>query len=96
MGRDGQIIRTTDGGDRWFIWPSGTGSDLYSVSFLDGINGLIVGDNVILRTFDGGETWERQETPQEVYLRGSQCIDTDILTAVGLGGAIIRADGNTD
>ena len=96
VGQTGQIIRTTDGGDRWFRWPSGTGSDLYSVSFLDENNGLIVGENVILRTYDGGETWERQETPSGVSLRGSQCIDRDIMTAVGLDGAIIRTDIATD
>ncbi len=96
VGWAGQIIRTTDGGDRWFRWPSGTGSDLYSVSFLDGNNGIIVGDNVILRTFDGGETWESQEIPPGVDLRGSQCIDIDIMTAVGLDGAIIRTDRATD
>jgi photosystem II stability/assembly factor-like uncharacterized protein len=96
VGAGGQILRTTDGGDRWFQWPSGVGNDLFSVSFIDGNNGLIVGDNVILSTCDGGETWDRNAMPSRVFLRGSQIIDGEIMTAVGLDGAVIRSDGAAD
>jgi photosystem II stability/assembly factor-like uncharacterized protein len=55
VGKDGTIVRTTDGGATWVTQTSGTTSFLLGVSFTDANTGTAVGQNgTILRTTDGG------------------------------------------
>ncbi len=57
VGHGGSIVRTTDAGLSWNTITSGSSSDLWEVDFLDANLGYAVGDNVVLRTLDGGASW---------------------------------------
>lgn len=75
VGRNGTILRTTDGGAHWAIQLQGEpanpffgfGPVLYAVQSIDALAVWVVGsDDTVLRTDDGGETW----TPQVVEVPG--------------------------
>lgn len=57
VGNNGIILKTTNNGLNWILKNSGTTSNLNAVSFRDDQNGLVVGDGVLCRTTDGGESW---------------------------------------
>src|SRR6478735_220497 len=58
--------------DRGWVWqnPLPQGNALYSIHFAsDNLTGFAVGDNrTILRTVDGGFTWESQTSPVDATL----------------------------
>ncbi|MEA3543969.1 MAG: YCF48-related protein [Thermodesulfobacteriota bacterium] len=59
VGERGHILLSEDNGDSWAQVPAPTRATLTSVYFIDSQNGWVVGhDQVILRTRDGGKTWE--------------------------------------
>ena len=61
VGREGIILRTSDGGKLWTDQASGTNAVLFDVSFTDGYTGTIAGlGGTILRTTDGGSSWISQ------------------------------------
>jgi len=67
VGDDGFIAHTIDGGDTWDLQASGTGEDLHAVSFLDSqrgyaVGGDIAGNQIVLKTTDGGLTWVEETT----------------------------------
>lgn len=56
----GFIYLSTNGGNSW-TWNQYIGSGaFYDIQFIDQAHGWIVGPGTILRTTDGGETWETQ------------------------------------
>ncbi|MBC7644766.1 MAG: hypothetical protein H7123_06545 [Thermoleophilia bacterium] len=58
VGRNGRIIRTTNGGMNWTNQPSGLAINLNSVKAVTDQVAYVAGDNAkILRTLDGGTTW---------------------------------------
>lgn len=66
VGRCGFIVRTEDAGQTWSeIEPVDCirGAWLKSVRFRNAMAGLAVGQNTILRTTDGGITWDRVDSP---------------------------------
>jgi photosystem II stability/assembly factor-like uncharacterized protein len=67
VGRDGTILRTTDGGASWDPQRSGTPKTLFGVTFADAQAGWAVGqDGKILHSPDGGVSWNSQrEAPGE-------------------------------
>ena len=73
-----EILKTTNGGTTWvmqqsFISPSGTGTTLSGVHFIDADNGTAVGDcGAILRTWNGG-------VPVELTLLTASINDNDVL-----------------
>ena len=59
VGERGHILISVDNGDSWKQMPVPTRATLTGVHFIDSQNGWVVGhDQVILRTRDGGKTWE--------------------------------------
>lgn len=64
VGLEGTILHTTDGGTSWIDVVSPVTYDLYNVHFINADTGWIGGDNdnytEVLRTTDGGSTWEVQ------------------------------------
>lgn len=58
-GRDGHIIRTTNGGDNWDVQINSAGN-LFSIQFLDGFTGYCLGNGahgIFYNTTDGGTNW---------------------------------------
>ncbi|MGE5811029.1 MAG: YCF48-related protein [Ignavibacteria bacterium] len=75
----------------WITQQSGTGNDLYSVSFVDTNRGMAVGANgIILGTTNGGETWIQQTSNTFALLHGVSYIDENTAIAVGSRGIIVR------
>ena len=68
VGEQGFIAHTVNGGNDWELQASGTSYRLNAVRFLDNQRGYAVGDYIILKTTNGGITWE-QETAVR-YLKG--------------------------
>jgi len=62
MNTDAQVLLTTySGGESWIITdlPLDDDEDASSVCFTTSLKGFIGADNCILRTYDGGQNWER-------------------------------------
>jgi photosystem II stability/assembly factor-like uncharacterized protein len=60
VGERGHILISDDAGSSWRQVGAPTRAMLTAVAFVDATTGVAVGhDSVILRTTDGGETWER-------------------------------------
>ena len=57
VGSGGFMLRTVDGGLNWGILNSGVTDDLYAVLFNEEIC-LAVGNKVILKSFNNGDSWE--------------------------------------
>lgn len=76
-GRNGIMLKTTDGGTSWFTQNSGVTTNLYDINFLNPDIGFAVGDNgVLLKTVSGGEVWEPVITGTDSVLYSIYFIDT--------------------
>jgi photosystem II stability/assembly factor-like uncharacterized protein len=94
LDQDGRLWRTQDSGKSWVERPA-TGTEVgYDISFADTRNGFLsvteFGDDdhgFVLRTGDGGKTWEPQLLAQE------RLVDTGVWTpSAGVGFALTRAN----
>ena len=91
VGRDGTILRTTDGGATWTIRASGSPSHLMGVALLPDLTAVAVGyGGVSLRSDDAGLTWSNSgpsgvDDPYDMCFTGAATG-----TAVGSRGAIAR------
>jgi photosystem II stability/assembly factor-like uncharacterized protein len=106
VGSKATLMVSTDHGKTWAIStlkerPGGVlfqDRDLYSIRFApDGKTGWIVGeDGLILKTSDGGATWDVQKSGNPNSLFKVAVIDDQDAVAVGDNGAIVRTtDGGT-
>ncbi len=90
VGERGLIRRSTDGGRTWTTVERVTSHTLCAVSFADARNGWAAGHGaVILRTTDGGVSWELQYTgpdPESPFL-DLLALDSSHLIAIGAFGA---------
>jgi len=103
VGSTGTILHSPDAGATWSQQSSGTTVPLDAVAFVDGNNGWAVGGGhffifpgvVILRTSDGGQTWQPQiPPPGSGPLHAVTFLDRRRGWAVGSRGTILRtADG---
>jgi photosystem II stability/assembly factor-like uncharacterized protein len=63
VGNNGNIIKTTNGGQSWTSIFSPTSGQLKAVDFVDELNGYIAGNNgIIYRTTNGGISWTNCST----------------------------------
>lgn len=61
VGRNGLILMSDDAGQHWTQIASPVSTDFTAIKFSDAQHGWIVGhDAIVLRTTDGGLTWERK------------------------------------
>lgn len=64
--QDGYVYFSDDAGQSWTVQESGviTASEINSIAFVDGNEGMFVGNsNIIARTTDGGQTWSAVTAP---------------------------------
>ena len=56
VGSDGRVITTFDGGDKWDSIYSGVGGKLWSVTMVNSETGMIVGENILIRSSESGNS----------------------------------------
>lgn len=80
----------------WFVIESGTSANLYSVDLIDG-TGIIVGaSGTVLKTTDGGGSWDLINAGYSNDFNAVRLIDNDRIIIGGDGGLILHsADGGT-
>ncbi len=83
--------------NRWDSQDSGTTENLRGVVFIDGNNGVVVGDSgTILRTTDGGANWNAVSSGTSDNLRDVVAATASNIVAVGENGAVARShDGGS-
>ena len=84
--------------EEWITQESGTDRILYSVDFINANNGIAVGEaGTILKTNDGGLSWQNISTCFTNDLKGISFYDDTHAVSVGDGGQIIVTEdgGNT-
>jgi len=57
VGTMGNGKKTTNGGYNWTLMNTETSNDLYNLHFINSKTGFIIGDKVILKSTDAGESW---------------------------------------
>ncbi len=68
-GQAGQIAHSPDAGRTWTKQESGTTRNLLDIQFVDAQRGIAIGDfGTLLRTEDGGRTWEKIPLPENIEL----------------------------
>jgi len=95
MSNWGQIIRTQNGGLSWTQQVNPTSNPLYDVFFIDQNKGWAVGlDSTILRTSNGGQTWERLITNAIEGYRFASVFFIDEMKGwvVGIYGSILLTE----
>ncbi len=105
VGDGGKILHTSNGGDTWAEQTNGVTGNLNSVYFTDSSNGWAVGfvapfNAIVLRTTDGGTTWDLTPT-DELGLSSSSLNSVHFANskdglAVGLNGTLGIALHTTD
>ncbi|MBM3316083.1 hypothetical protein FJY71_09685, partial [candidate division WOR-3 bacterium] len=96
-GGQGYVAKTTDRGDNWELQRKDTTYDFYDCWFADAQNGWVVGGDdrdfraVVLRTTDGGASWQQQAVPAAARFLRSVCFTSpDEGWACGRSGTIIH------
>jgi photosystem II stability/assembly factor-like uncharacterized protein len=95
-GKQGVILRTTDGGSSWTPQPSGVTGQLIDVFFTDPQNGTIVGGNsdqdvtTILHTTNGGASWAPQPANTKAFLYRVHFSDAEHGITVGYHGTVLQ------
>jgi len=56
-GRNGGVYRSLDGGNKWFMEYNGL-DDFNSIYFFDENNGMLMANNYVRLSFDGGYNWD--------------------------------------
>ncbi len=86
-------VLTVNSQSDWFLLQSGSNEALYGVDFFDENIGIVVGDNgIILKTTDGGNTWEQKDAGVTVSLNSVSFIDKDNIIIVGNSALILKSE----
>lgn len=90
-GYSGVILHSKDAGKTWTRQPTVGSVSVESVSFADASHGIAVGwAGAILRTVDGGVTWEPIKSPAALWSFNSVFMrDKDSAWAVGMSGQLM-------
>ena len=97
VGENSTLLRTEDGGQRWFSIESPVDSNFNSVDFLDKYIGFAVGDKgSVIKTINGGFSWNAVEVNESRDLNGVKIINKSRVCIVGDAGlTLISEDGST-
>lgn len=102
VGQYGTIYKLTRSGSTWTATTqtSGTSNELWGVYFKDASNGFAVGaipdggggyvDGRLLRTTDGGATWQKNDTNALPEPLKDVTVSGDTIVAVGKNGAVYQ------
>jgi photosystem II stability/assembly factor-like uncharacterized protein len=89
VGKQGRIFRSNDGGATWTQQTNLSTADLNSVRFFDADHGVAVGNNITLRTSNGGSSWTA--TPIAGVMVGVDAIDAQTFVACAEEDLIVRS-----
>ncbi len=104
-GHEGSLLKTVDGGKTWILQKKVQDvlrqlnrkflPSLFGVRFSDARNGYAIGHpGIILRTVDGGETWQQQSSGTSAVLYKVAVLDNNTAWIAGGEGVILHtADG---
>lgn len=104
---DGSILKTSNGGKNWKIMQTNNTLPLYGISFVSndigfavggtsycGGTGCIVPGYIMLKTIDGGETWEKVSLPyKQADLKTIKFYGSSFGIALGTGARLITRNG---
>jgi photosystem II stability/assembly factor-like uncharacterized protein len=96
VGGYGALLKTTDGGANWTVYPPNGSVDYYSVFFTDANTGYIAGSNhyygLILKTTDAGATWDTcyQGSQNDSYLKSIYFPTSNVGYSVGEDGSLLK------
>jgi photosystem II stability/assembly factor-like uncharacterized protein len=97
VGYNGAILNTTDGGNKWDLYistPPVSTDRLNSISIVNKNVVWVSGSTDVLRTVDGGRTWEKKASG---YFTSVSALDENTAWAVGPAGSIVKTtDGGTN
>jgi len=88
VGSSGLLLHTTDGGIHWEEMSGGGSYTMSSVRFVDPQLGWVLGSWAILRTTDGGTTWDDIKFPYT--LNALSMANNQVGWAVGYDGVILK------
>ena len=89
MGRDGEILRTADGGDSWTESKFGKTLQLNAIDFVNESQGWVVGNRgQIGMTMDGGASWSIQMSDKMFNLNSVAFRDAKTGLAIGDEGTV--------
>jgi len=80
VGNNGIILKTTDGGTNWIQKNSGTNRDLMKVQFINSNVGFALGAQTLLKTIDGGESWNSIDIGETTnfYPNALSCVSENV------------------
>ncbi len=81
-GMFGTIIKTIDGGNTWILQSTGVSGTLYDIDFMDSLHGIASGQDAILFTNDGGDTWTQVGIKERKDSRIKPCIDIPSIISI--------------
>ncbi|HYG41275.1 MAG TPA: ELWxxDGT repeat protein [Cytophagales bacterium] len=92
IGSNGKILRSEDAGDSWIEVNSGINNNLSNLQFVTSSIGYIIGDDVLLKTEDGGKSWFLLQRPNTTYpyLRNFFFVTTETGYVFGGDGKIFK------
>lgn len=96
-GSNGLLMKTVNGGEKWFEVETGTSDLIYDIAFADQQKGFAVGWNgLLLKTLDAGENWTKVPEVTSNYLRRIKFISQSEGFIVGGNGEILHTtDGGS-
>ncbi len=93
-GDSGIVIRSIDLGSSWTQFKSGTGINLYSISFINSLTGWVCGNNgIILKTTDSGNSWLKLNSSTDIQLNSIIFTDENHGWTAGFGGIFSTTNG---
>jgi len=99
VGRNGTILKTTNGGTNWTAQTSGRTSWLYDIHFVSSTTGWVVGytGGTILKTTNGGTNWTAQTSGTTKIFWGVHFVSSTTGWIVGGSGTILKTtNGGTN
>ena len=67
VGQNGNILKTTNGGNNWQVVTSGSNNHLNNIQFIDQNVAYIGGLQALLKTNNGGNNWTKLTVPTNLY-----------------------------
>ncbi len=91
-GRKGMIMFSGNGGTTWYVQQTSTRENLKSISFANTKKGIAVGQNAtILVTNDGGQHWQKVQSPLDVHLEAVEMVNENIAYIIPLKTGVLKA-----